>query len=460
MGWLWESGCVRASRTESDAAVDDVAAAGFDASNGGAVPLAVLKAGPSAAAVLALQRAAGNAATVAALRGQIAEPQLPSVQARGRDALDATTAQAGGAAAEPIPPPSMPVRRLSRDLWGDLAGAASSAWDTAGEVAEKAAAALAKADPLRASFDFNSARMAVQDAAAGYVGDKTTERRLRLIRAVKRMLRGATPEQLGTVRQDLGSTLGATEADGIWQESETAFGGYTGMYPGYARDVKGLLEKLGASETLPFGTFELQRDGPAEHRSDAERIAAGELSELARTDILFFRGHQFAQYRAPGVFSDGSQTYGFDLRYLEKVGGFGNVKLLISTSCATLCGEAFEVFHNLFPNAVILGYRRSAPRFGEKVRKALSRHIKAIRRPLLLEEAVDLWAITRAWRAVIEERHAGDTEQLPGYYDGSTIHYWDGSDWGTISPGDEANTCSKKRNFSDVYPAPAPASSA
>ena len=92
------------------------------------------------------------------------------------------------------------------------------------------------------------------------------------------------------------------------------------------------------------------------------------------------------------------------------------------------------------------------------MRTALTRHLKAIGRPLLLEEAADLRAITRAWEAVIEERHAGDTAQLPGYYDGSTIHYWDGSDWGTISPSAEANTCKKKRDFSDVYPAPAPPS--
>ena len=142
-----------------------------------------------------------------------------------------------------------------------------------------------------------------------------------MIRAVKRVLRGATPEHRTKVHQDLEATLGAAEADDIWQESETVFGGYTGMYPGYATDVKGILERLGISETLPFGTFELQRDGPAEHRSDAERIAAGELADLARTDILYFRGHQFAQYRAPGVFSNYRQTYGFDLRYIEQVGG-------------------------------------------------------------------------------------------------------------------------------------------
>jgi len=422
VGRSWDSRLVHERRPESVDGTGDRAAARSDTVSAFSVPLAARAATRSPAAVLALQRAAGNAATGAALHGD-----------------------RGGR------------RLLARSLWGDLGEAASSAWERAGDVAESAAATLATIDPVRATFDFKSARTAVQTAAGGYVGDRTSERRLALVRAVKRVLRGGTPEQLDMVRVDVAAILGAPEAEAVWQEAGTAFGGYTGMYPGYAKDIKTNLEQLGAEETLPFGVFKLQAGGRARHRSDAKRIADDELADLARTDVVIFRGHQFAQYREPGVFSDGSETYGFDLRYIERAGGFGNVKLMISTSCATLCREAFEVFHNLFPNAVILGYRRSAPIQGAKVRKALIRHIKAIGRPLLLEEAYDIWAITRAWKTVIEERHKGDTAQLPGYYDGTTVHYWDGKAWGTVPPTDAANTCKRKRNFSDVYPAPATA---
>jgi hypothetical protein len=411
-------------RSESDDGSSDVATARSDALTGLSLPLAARAASHSPTAVLALQRAAGNAATIAVLQ-------------RDRPGH----------------------RLLARSLWGDIAEAASSAWEKAGDVAESAADALAKVDPVKATFDFKSARTAVQTAAGGYVGDRSTDRRHALVRAVKRVFRGGTATEVDTVRVDLEAILGATEAESVWQEAGTAFGGYTGMYPGYAKDIKTVLEQLGAEETLPFGVFKLQAGGRARHRSDAKRVADLEIDELARTDVVFFRGHQFAQYRAPGVFSDGSETYGFDLRYIEQAGGFGNVKLLISTSCATLCREAFDVFHSLFPNAVILGYRRSAPLQGAKVRRALVRHIKAIGRPLLLEEAFDIRAITRAWEAVIEERHKGDTAQLPGYYDGTTIHFWDGKAWDTIAPTDIANTCKRKRDFSDVYPAPAPAGS-
>jgi len=48
------------------------------------------------------------------------------------------------------------------------------------------------------------------------------------------------------------------------------------------------------------------------------------------------------------------------------------VKLMISTGCATLCKEAFDIFHGLFPNAVLLGYRGGAPENGKTVRDALT----------------------------------------------------------------------------------------
>lgn len=225
------------------------------------------------------------------------------------------------------------------------------------------------------------------------------------------------------------------------------------MYPGYAGDIQKRLEKLGTSETLKFSSFKLSETGSGtEHRRKARSTAAGEVGDLGRTDILYFRGHQFAQYRAPGLFSNGSETYGFDLRYIEKAGGFSNVKLLISTSCATLCKEALEVFTKLFPNAVILGYRKSAPLDGKAVRDLLQTKVQDLKRPLLLEESVDMDSIIAAWKSVIEERHSGDTAQLPGYYKGGTVHYWDGAKWQTIGPAEDANKCKRKGDFRGQYP--------
>jgi hypothetical protein len=310
-------------------------------------------------------------------------------------------------------------------------------------------------DPLAASFDFKATSDAVAAAATALAADKTTERRHVLIRLLKRIVRLATPEQQQQVRGALDTTLGATDAAAVWAAAGTAFGGYTGMFPGFAPDVKRELGNLGASDTVSFGTFELSGSG-ATHKSRAKAVAAGEISDLSRTDIVYFRGHQFAQYRAPGLFSNGDETRGSDLRYVDQPGGFPNVRLMISTSCATLCLEAFEVFHRLFPNAVILGYRKSAPLHGEAVRKALTAKVKAIGRPLLLEEPTDIAAVVGAWKQVIEQQHKGESAPVPGFYDGTDIQYWDGTAWGTIPPTDPHNVCKRKGDFRGQYPAPPP----
>ncbi|WP_161569991.1 hypothetical protein [Salinigranum halophilum] len=38
------------------------------------------------------------------------------------------------------------------------------------------------------------------------------------------------------------------------------------------------------------------------------------LSVLTATALLYFHGHQYAQYRAPDVFANGTQTKFIDLR--------------------------------------------------------------------------------------------------------------------------------------------------
>ena len=311
----------------------------------------------------------------------------------------------------------------------------------------------APVDPLAASFDFKATSDAVAAAASDFAADKTTARKHALIRALKRVVRLATADEQQEVRKALEGKLGATDATAVWAEAGTAFGGYTGMFPGFAPDIERELGKLGASDTVSFGTFGLTASGST-HRARAKATAAGEISDLSRSDIVYFRGHQFAQYRAPGLFSNGDETSGSDLRYVDKAGGFPNVKLMISTSCATLCLEAFEVFNRLFPNAVILGYRKSAPLHGEAVRKALTAKLKAIGRPLLLDEPTDIAAITDAWKQVIEQQHKGESAPVPGFYDGTDIQYWDGTTWGTISPRDPHNVCKRKGDFRGQYPAP------
>ena len=309
------------------------------------------------------------------------------------------------------------------------------------------------ADPLCSTFNVKITTGMLSAQAANLLAGGGTEQRHAVVRTIKRILRCAGITEQGKARKDLVAVLGDAVAATLWTEAGTPFGGYTGTFPSFAPDIKGQLTSLGASDIVPSGQFELSGSGST-HRARAKHAGAAANAGFARTDIVYFRGHQYAQYRAPGLFADGSETWGFDLRYIGQAGGFGNVKLMVSTSCATLCTEAFDVFHGLFPNAVLLGYRKSAPLEGDKVRASLQTHIKGIGRPLLLEESVDIGAITSAWKAVIELRHRGDTASRPGYYDGTGIHSWDGKAWSTISPSDPTNKCKQKGEYESSYPAP------
>lgn len=309
-------------------------------------------------------------------------------------------------------------------------------------------------DPVCKGVDVTKLTGEVTAAAKKVAGaGATADDRLLLIRKLKLVRRCATKTQQAQVRTGLETPLGATEAAAVWAESGTAFGGYVGMYPGFASDIKRRLEKLGTSETSSYGSYRLDQ-GKRTHRRRSKSRAGKELGELGRTDVVYFRGHQYAQYKAPGLFTNGASTYGFDLRYIQKAGGFPNVKVMISTSCATLCKEAFELFHTLFPNAVILGYRKSAPLDGAAVRTEFHKGITGLNKPLLLDQKVDVDAILAVWKKVIETKHKGHRSQKPGYWDGSTLHYWDGAAWQTINATDASNKCRRKGNANTWAPGP------
>jgi hypothetical protein len=253
----------------------------------------------------------------------------------------------------------------------------------------------------------------------------------------------------------LRALIGSDRVAGLWTQSAAAFGGHVGYYPGYASDLERRLTELGISESSSHRTFETSASGST-HKARAKAASAAEGAEVSRADVLYFRGHQFAQYRAPGMFTDGKEERGVDLRYLQQSGGFPNVKLLISTSCATLCNEALDVFTGLFPNATILGYGKSAPLEGGAVRTEFGSQIKKMNLPLILSESSDVARVVGAWKATIESRHKGAAAKgpRPGYYQGGSVHYWDGATWTTQAKGDANNNCYRKGDFRGQYPEP------
>jgi hypothetical protein len=169
-----------------------------------------------------------------------------------------------------------------------------------------------------------------------------------------------------------------------------------------------------------------------------------EAPVLVATDLLYFWGHQFAQYDNPGVFSNGTMTQFLDLRALAGKGDFSRVKLIVSTSCATCCKEAVETFATIFPNAVILGYRKGAPKFGEVVRTDFEKGIQSLKRPLLLDEPVDVNAIIGVWKSVVKRHHPNENKSLPGYYQSGTVHYLEMGTWKSMPATGTNNSCRKK----------------
>jgi hypothetical protein len=278
---------------------------------------------------------------------------------------------------------------------------------------------------------------------------KTTpsiENRLLLIQELKWIRRCGTDSDQKEILTKLDADLGAAHAASIWKEAGTPLGGYRGTYPGYYGGAKRRLERLGMGEVNAYNPFAFDpRTGDvSSFHSSAEATATAEAPVLTATDILYFYGHQYAQYNYPGVFANGIQTQFIDLRSLAGKGDFGRVKLIVSTSCATCCKEAVEVFAPIFPSAVILGYRRSAPEKGEAVRNAFDKGILGLKRPLLLDQPIDVDAIIGVWKSVVETHHPNEGTRLPGYYQGGTVHYFEMGTWKSIPATDAANTCIEK----------------
>jgi Domain of unknown function (DUF4157) len=301
-------------------------------------------------------------------------------------------------------------------------------------------------DPLCASYDSTETLANAEGQADELAKKDDPEQRMKLVRTLKAIHRCSNEEDKKHIQDYMTSRLGEETVKEIWKEAGTAFGGYRGVFPGYYPGGKSRLKKLGIKEAEGFQKFNYPEPtiDPAIFQPRAEVPAKAMAKTIEATDILYFYGHQYAQYGNPGAFANGTQDQFVDLRELESEGEFSRVKLIISTSCATICKEALEVFNKLFPNAVILGYRKSAPERGGAVRNSFDSAIRGLKRPLLLDQPVDVTAIIDAWKSVIRKHHRNDTERLPGYYQGGTVNFLKQGKWDSIAGTDEANSCKKK----------------
>jgi len=325
-------------------------------------------------------------------------------------------------------------------------GQQAASRSTSQQVQRVPARRAATPDPICVSYDEAVRAHEITQRIAALKVKPDVEERLLLVQALKWVRRCGTADvQRGTAAR-LRTELGGAEGAAVWRESGTPLGGHRAAYPGYYAGARRRLRALGIRETEPYAAFgyEPGSSDEATFAPAAESAAMAEAATVTATDLLYFYGHQYAQYDNPGVFANFAQTRFIDLRALAGKGDFSRVKLVVSTSCATCCTEAIEVFSALFPRAVILGYRKSAPLDGESVRNSFDAGISALKRPLLLDQPIDVAAVIGVWKSVVRRAHPNEDQRLPGYYQNGVVHYLERGRWKSMPATDPANTCKKK----------------
>jgi hypothetical protein len=230
-----------------------------------------------------------------------------------------------------------------------------------------------------------------------------------------------------------------------WAESLKAFAGYlTSGFDTANRLLTGENKrKLGittAPSHKPFREF-ADKQNESKHRADAQKA-------FAESNILVFSGHQYAQYKLPGVWNTGNWDVTLDVRGIT--GPLKDVKLLISTSCATLCKEAFELWKTIFPNAFFLGAARSTPLQGSVLANSF---VNNLPKDLLFDPgAPGLSSAISAWKTAVEKTQSAAVRGGVLDIAGGKVEYWDGKKWVSEAATDADNICKTKGDYSaDVH---------
>ncbi|MEK6336866.1 MAG: DUF4157 domain-containing protein [Acidobacteriota bacterium] len=233
----------------------------------------------------------------------------------------------------------------------------------------------------------------------------------------------------------------------VWAESLKPFAGY--LASGFDSANRLLTgenrRKLGFTEApshKPFREF-ADKQNKSTHRAAAQKA-------FSESNVLVFSGHQYAQYKLPGIWNTGDWDVTLDVRGIT--GPLTNVKLLIATSCATLCKEAYDVWKSIFPNAHFLGAARSTPLKGSVLANAF---VKNLPKDLLFDPgAPGVSSAISAWKAAVEKTQTGAVRGGVLDIAGGQVEFWDGKKWVSKPATDPDNECKKKEDWSANVPDP------
>jgi len=242
-------------------------------------------------------------------------------------------------------------------------------------------------------------------------------------------------------------TTAADDRKLAWAESLKPFAGYMGS--GFDTANRLLTgenrRKLGLTMAPSHKSFRdfAEKQGESKHRAEAQKA-------FSESNVLVFSGHQYAQYKLPGVWNTGDWDVMFDMRGIT--GPLNNVQLLISTSCATLCKEAYEVWKSIFPNAFFLGAARSTPLEGNVLANAFVKNLPA---DLLFDAgAPGLSSAISAWKSAVQKTQSADVRGGVLDIAAGKVTYWDGKKWVDVGATDADNSCKVKGDYSGPIPDP------
>jgi hypothetical protein len=155
-----------------------------------------------------------------------------------------------------------------------------------------------------------------------------------------------------------------------------------------------------------------------------------------QSDIVFFSGHQYAQYKRPGLYTNDVSDSCFNMGAISKK--LNKVKLVASTSCATICKDVAKIYIDKFPNALVLGYKYSAPLNGGVVSKAFVNSLVK-KGAIDLSSTAGLDEVKDSWKTVTTS-NAGKEGQ-PGMLFGNDVEFFNGKKWQTAKADSKENDC-------------------
>ena len=114
------------------------------------------------------------------------------------------------------------------------------------------------------------------------------------------------------------------------------------------------------------------------------------------------------------------------------------MKLVASTSCATICKDVAKIYESKFPNALILGYKYSAPLNGGKVSMAFGDSLVK-KGAIDLSTSAGLDAVKDSWKTVTLANPG--KEGQPGMLLGGNVEFYNGKTWQTAKSDSKENDC-------------------